>query len=266
MKYTIRISRFHPDSPEERRFSEFELDAEEGMTVLDALIWLKENKDGSLAFRYSCRMGVCGSCGMLINGYPMLACHTQLAELNAAVVTVEPLPNHDTIRDLVPELSPMFEKHRGVKPHIERGEPDVAPKAELAQSQEEHGSYAQFSYCIKCGICVSACPTCATDSDYTGPQALAQAHRYSQDSRDNGAAARMAAVDKEHGIFNCHYAGACSEACPKGVDPALAIQLFKKRMAADAWGLGEAQKPSAEIPQQGKNLKPNIPPAPARTV
>lgn len=263
----VKIHRFDPDRSPERSFSEYELDVEQGMTVLDGLIWLKENKDPTLSFRCACRMGVCGSCAMFINGYPHLACHTQILDVTKSTLTVEPLPNHPNVRDLVPDLGPFFENHRSVKPYIIRDEPDdMQAKAELVQTSDEYDAYVQFSYCIKCGICVSACPTCATDGEYTGPQAITQALRYSRDSRDGGAPGRMEAVEGEHGIFNCHYAGACSEACPKGVDPAFAIQLFKRHMVLTAWGLKGEKVQAGEMPPMKQDPKPDIPKAPEPTV
>lgn len=267
MKIKVRVRRFNPEISSEKTFSEYELDVETGMTVLDGLIWIKENLDPTLSFRYSCRMGVCGSCGMLVNGYPHLACHTQILEVTKSVLTVEPLPNHPNVRDLVCDMQDFFDKHRSVKPFILRNEPDNRKvEAELKQTPDEYESYIQFSYCVKCGICVSACPTCATDGEYTGPQALAQALRYSEDSRDDGASERMDAVGREHGIFNCHYAGACSEACPKGVDPAFAIQLFKKNMALKSWGLKGEKLQAGEMASMPANPKPGIPAAPEPTV
>ncbi len=227
----LRVARFDPQTDRAMRYQKFTISAAPGMTVLDALMAVKELQDGSLAFRMSCRMGVCGSCGMFINGKPRLACQTQLAELGSPV-EVAPLPNHAVIKDLVPDLSPTFQHHRAVRPYIIRPDAEemTNPTGEFLQTPEQMREYLQFAYCLKCSLCVAACPTAATDADFLGPQALAQAYRYSADSRDGGWAERAPVVSQLHGVFSCHLAGACSEACPKGVDPALGIQLLKRML------------------------------------
>ncbi|MDR7522528.1 MAG: succinate dehydrogenase iron-sulfur subunit [Armatimonadota bacterium] len=228
---TVRVARFNPERDAGLRRQVWQVPLLPGMTVLDVLFAIKEHQDGSLAFRCSCRMGVCGSCGMLINGRPRLACTTQVAELGA-VVDLQALPNHDVIKDLVCDLGRTFEKHRTVRPYLIR--PDVAeqerPSREYAQTPEEMLAYVQFSYCLKCSLCLAACPTEASTPQFLGPQALAQAYRYAADSRDGGFGVRADVVDSLQGVFGCHLAGACSEACPKGVDPALAIQLLKRAL------------------------------------
>jgi succinate dehydrogenase / fumarate reductase iron-sulfur subunit len=227
----VSVARYAPDHDTGHRRQTWEVRVTPGMTVLDALFAVKEAHDGSLAFRCACRMGVCGSCGMMINGKPRLACNTQISALGA-VIEVGPLPNHDVIKDLVPELTPVFAKHRSVRPHVIRpGDGEVEqPTREFTQTPGEMLSYLQFSYCLKCSLCLAACPTEASLPSFLGPQALAAAYRYTADSRDQGLAVRAAAVDALHGVFGCHLAGACSEACPKGVDPALAIQLLKRTL------------------------------------
>jgi succinate dehydrogenase / fumarate reductase iron-sulfur subunit len=230
-RLTIRALRFDPEGDGAIREQIWQIQALPGMTVLDALFAVKEQHDGSLAFRCSCRMGVCGSCGMMINGKPRLACTTQVSELGH-LVEVSALPNHETIKDLVPDLAKTFAKHRAVKPYLIR--PDIAemeaPTREFCQTPRELLDYVQFSYCLKCSLCLAACPTEASTPAFLGPQALAAAYRYIADSRDAGFAERARAVDALHGAFGCHLAGACSEACPKGVDPALGIQLLKRAL------------------------------------
>lgn len=228
---TITAVRYLPGRDTALRRQTWRVAARPGMTVLEALFAIKEQHDGSLSFRCACRMGVCGSCGMVINGKPRLACNTQVSAIGT-VIEVAPLPNHDVIKDLVPDLSETFEKHSGVKAHIIRGDKGEmeSPTREYCQKPDELLRYVQFSYCLKCSMCLAACPTVATSKMFAGPQALAQAYRYNADSRDDGARERASALDAREGIFGCHLAGACSEACPKGVDPALGIQLLKRSM------------------------------------
>jgi succinate dehydrogenase / fumarate reductase iron-sulfur subunit len=251
------------------RLQEYSVPVTKGMTVLDGLTWIKEHLDRTLAWRSSCRMGVCGSCGMFINGLPRLACNNQIVHLHSDRVTIKPLPNYDVIRDLVPDLEGFFDKHRSVRPYLIRR--DLAeqnlPAGEYFQSQDELLNYIQFAYCIKCGLCLSACPTVATSESYTGPQALAQGWRYTADSRDEGAKERENEVLSSHGAFRCHFAGACSQVCPKGVDPALAIQLLKQDMFIRTLGFRK-DRPSATVTPSVKDwvAQSGIPKAPAPTV
>jgi len=203
---------------------------EPGMTVLSALLAAKEKLDHSIAIRYSCRMACCGSCGMKINGLPRLACYTQVADYRGQPLTVEPLDNYPLVRDLVTDFQEFFSKHASITPFTIRQnrEEQETSDSEYGQSPAQLDDFLQFSYCIKCGLCNAACPTMRTDPDFVGPQALGQAYRYSADSRDEGAEGRIKAVDSSHGIWRCHFAGACSFVCPKGVDPALAIQRLRR--------------------------------------
>ena len=212
------------------RFQEFRIPIRRGMTVLDALIYAKERLDHSLGLRFSCRMATCGSCGMKINGRPMLACYTQISELKSNSIKIEPLNNCAVIRDLVTDFTEFFEHHRSIAPYIIRK--DITekehPSKEYLQKPEDLEKYLQFSHCIKCGLCYSACPTVAADREFPGPQALAQAYRYIADSRDRGLKERMDRIDTAHGIARCHFAGTCSSVCPKGIDPAQGIQLLRR--------------------------------------
>lgn len=227
---TFRIQRYSPEDGARAGPVEYRVPVADGMTVLDGLLHIKERLDGSLSWRASCRMGICGSCGMWINGRPRLACQTQIAELGTPVLEIRPLPNFAVIRDLVPDLTSMFEKHRGVGPYILRRDLEELerPTAEYLQTPAEMARYIQFAYCIKCGCCMAACPTLATDLRYLGPQPLSQAHRYNADTRDDGFEERREAAAASAGVWRCHFAGECSRVCPKGVDPALAIQRLRR--------------------------------------
>ncbi|MFL6337683.1 MAG: succinate dehydrogenase/fumarate reductase iron-sulfur subunit [Nitrososphaeraceae archaeon] len=218
-------------------FDSFEIPLKRWTTVLDALIYAKSYIDSSIGIRYSCRMASCGSCGMKINGIPRLACYTNISELEGDTVTCEPLPNFPHIRDLVTDFSQFFNHHKEMSPYIHNEKADIEATAnqeiqehtlsEFKQTPEDVEKYLQFSYCIRCGLCYSACPTVATDTKFPGPQALSQAYRYYADTRDNGDKQRMNSIDNRHGIWRCHFAGSCSQVCPKGVDPALGIQLLR---------------------------------------
>ena len=156
-------------------------------------------------------------------------------------MTVAALPNFNIIRDLVPDLVPMFGVHQRIKPYIIRKDAQEMekPSAEYFQSPHQLEEFLQFTYCIKCGVCMAACPTMATDRQYPGPMPLTQVYRYNTDSRDDGGGERKDLVAKCHGVFGCHYAGECSNACPKGVDPARAIQLLKRDLVQGLLTFGE---------------------------
>jgi succinate dehydrogenase / fumarate reductase iron-sulfur subunit len=266
---TYRVRRFDPDRDSAPHWEEYTVVFIPGMTVLDGLWRIKETQAPALAWRSSCRMGVCGSCGMLINGRPRLACNTQISELGVDTVAVAPLPNFDIVRDLVPELSPMFDTHVAMVPYVVREDVEERehPTGEFWQSREELEEYLQFTYCIKCGCCMAACPTFATDALYSGPMPLAQAHRYNSDSRDDGFAARKGVLSGESGPWRCHYAGECSRVCPKGVDPAKAIQLMKRELVLDYLRLRRKRCPAKVAPKPTEvKRREGVPDAPARTV
>ena len=268
-RITFRLRRFDPDTDSVPHWDSYAVNVSEGMTVLEALHQIKAEKEPTLAWRSSCRMGVCGSCGMFINESPMLACQTQVLHLNTDVVSVAPLPNYENVKDLVPNLEPLIEKHAAIKPFIIHPNANemVEPTGEFIQSAEEREAFSQFTYCIKCGLCLAACPTVATDPLFLGPQALAQAYRYTADNRDCGLKERLVAIDAFHGAYQCHMAGACSQACPKGVDPAFGIQLLKRTLVLDSIGFGKKKSqvakvmPLAEVVKQIEEFAP-----PPRTV
>jgi succinate dehydrogenase / fumarate reductase, iron-sulfur subunit len=231
----LRVYRKNPKQGKSTHFDKFEVPVQRWTTVLDALLYAKGYLDKSIAIRYSCRMASCGSCGMKINGIPRLACYTKVSEIDENIITCEPLPNFPIIRDLVGDFSDFFEHHRAMEPFSHNQNADIVDKnnlAEFIQSPEDVENYLQFSYCIKCGLCYSACPSVASDTKFPGPQALAQAYRYVADNRDDATQSRLNIVDNKHGIWRCHFAGSCSVVCPKGVDPALGIQLLRGHLVS----------------------------------
>jgi succinate dehydrogenase / fumarate reductase, iron-sulfur subunit len=228
----------------DHHYDTFEIPVKRWATVLDALLYAKSYLDGSLAIRYSCRMASCGSCGMKINGIPRLACYTKVSQLDGDTITCTPLSNFPHIRDLVTDFSQFFDHHRNMEPYIhneyadikleEENNKDKKLLREFKQTPEEVDKYLQFSYCIKCGLCYSACPTAGADLKFPGPQALAQMYRYLADNRDNAIKERLNIVDNQHGVWRCHFPASCSVVCPKGVDPALGIQLLRGHLLANS--------------------------------
>ncbi len=223
----VRVKRYDPEKGFYR--SEYKVEVSRYSTVLDALLKIIETQDPTLAVRYSCRMGICGSCGMVINGIPGLACETNVEKLGVDWIDVEPMYNLKIIRDLVTDMGDFFKKHRSVKPYLVRKDEEELFRAaeEYRQTPEQLEKFLVFAYCIKCGLCVAACPVVVEKPWFLGPQALAQAYRWYADSRDQGGVSRLELVDSFEGIWSCEFAGSCSRVCPKGVDPALAIQMLK---------------------------------------
>jgi succinate dehydrogenase / fumarate reductase iron-sulfur subunit len=265
----FHVRKFDPTQDAAPHLAAFTVPVQPGMTVLEGLHYIKENFDQTLAWRYSCRMGVCGSCGMLLNGRPTLACNTQILDIAGRDLTVAPLPNFGIIRDLAPDLSIMFQKHLSIHPFIKReDEADLNdPRGEYYQSPEELEEFLQFTYCIKCGCCMAACPTLATDVRYLGPMPLGQAYRYNRDNRDGGSRDRAKVAGDSAGVARCHFAGECSRVCPKGVDPAKAVQLLKRQLVFQYLRLLRVRPPCKKQgpATEGQRL-PNIPDAPPRTV
>ncbi len=227
----LRVFRYNPKvEGEGPRMVTYRVPVSRGLTVLDALLWVKENVDNGLAFRYSCRMGICGSCGMLINGKPMLGCETQIAELGTDVIEIAPLTNYEVIRDVATDFTDFFSHHNKIRPYLIRNESGdgMSVARELPQTEEEKLEFWQFTMCIMCGLCDAACPIVGMDKEFLGPQALAQAYRFGIDSRDQGWPERSEIVDSPHGCYRCELAGSCSAVCPKGVDPGMGVQLLKR--------------------------------------
>ena len=198
---TIKLRVFrHIPGKDSKRYDTFEVPADRWTTVLDALLHAKTYFDHSIAIRYSCRMASCGSCGMMINGIPRLACYTKIDELDTDTITCEPMSNFPIIRDLATDFTAFFQHHKDMKPYIindvERG--IDAETREFLQNPKQLDEFLQFSYCIKCGLCYSACPVVATDKKFPGPQALAQMYRYFADNRDQASEERLGIVDKSH--------------------------------------------------------------------
>ncbi|MDG6934065.1 MAG: succinate dehydrogenase iron-sulfur subunit [Nitrososphaerota archaeon] len=236
-RFNLVVKRYDPDSSEFVTKT-YSLEADRFTTVLDALIRIKETQDQTLSMRYSCRMSICGSCAMVLNGRPRLACETNLFSLGTDKVEVGPLEAFVQLKDLATEFNEFFKKHAYANPWLIRRDTEEKFKAEkeYVQTRTQVDHYLDFANCIKCGLCVDACPVSNTNPSFIGPQALSQAYRYNSDSRDEGERERLIKLDTLDDVWGCEYAGACSVVCPKGVDPALAIQLLKLDIMKSRFG------------------------------
>jgi fumarate reductase iron-sulfur subunit len=236
---TLQVTRYRPESESAPTLQEYVVPLREEWAVLDGLNYIKDYLDGTLSFRWSCRMGICGSCGMTVNGDPALTCGTFLTDHAPGPVRVEPLANFPVIRDLVVEIDDFMHKLPAVKPWLVREDDAGVDDVEFLQTPEQLDAYKQYSMCINCMLCYAACPVYGIEPDFLGPAAIALAQRYNLDSRDQGAHQRMDVLATDSGVWACTYVGECTRACPKGVDPAGAIQRYKLTAAARTllpWG------------------------------
>jgi fumarate reductase iron-sulfur subunit len=224
---TLEVMRYRPEQEAEPTVQGYEVPFHADWVVLDALNYIKDRLDGSLSYRWSCRMGVCGSCGMMVNGEPQLTCATFLSHYLPGPVRVEPLRYFPIMRDLVIDMTDFMGKLHSVKPWIIPGEEKPLSQGEYLQTPEELDIYKQFSMCINCMLCYAACPVYGLDPQFIGPAAIALAQRYNMDSRDQGAEQRLDLLSQHEGIWGCTFVGECSKVCPKEVDPAGAIQQYK---------------------------------------
>jgi fumarate reductase iron-sulfur subunit len=186
MPQTIRlaVARYRPELESEPTFQNYEVPYRQDWVVLDALNYVKDKLDGSLSFRWSCRMGVCGSCGMMVNGSPKLTCSTFLSHYWPGPVRVEPLRYFPIVRDLVVDISDFMRKLKKVKPWVIRKDAKSLEEGEYRQTPAQLDRYRQFSMCINCLLCYAACPVYGLEPSFIGPAAIALAQRYDRDSRD----------------------------------------------------------------------------------
>ena len=218
MKAIIDVKRFNPENDSEEYFQEYEIEVEESSTILDALIKIREDMDGTLALRCSCRASICGSCGMKVNGSAKLVCKTRLIDISpdGGKVQVEPLGNMPVIKDLVVDMNPFWNKVKQIKPYMK---PDSEPKGEYIASNESMTHLVDVMNCIMCGACVSDCTALEVDKNFIGPAALAKAYRFVADPRDDESVERLGFLNKNSGVWDCTRCYACVEVCPKGVAP-----------------------------------------------
>src|SRR5438445_884693 len=195
---TLAVARYRPEEESEPSVQSYEVPFRKDWVVLDALNYIKDKLDGSLSFRWSCRMGVCGSCGMTVNGQPRLTCASFLSAEPAGPIRVEPLRYFPVVRDLVVDITDFMKKLKQVKPWIVRGEEKPLAEGEYRQTPDQLDAFKQFSMCINCLLCYSACPIYGLEPSFIRPPAIALAQRYNMDSRGEGARERVA-HPSEHG-------------------------------------------------------------------
>ena len=229
----IEVLRYRPEQEGEPVWQSYTVPFADDTSVLQALQHIKDEQDGTLSFRWSCRMAICGSCGMMVNGRPELSCKTFLRDLLPGPVRVEALAHFPIERDLVVSIDGFVKKLEGIKPYLVPAELRTLEQGEYLQTPRQLDEFEQYSSCINCLLCYAACPQFGLNPDFTGPGALALLHRYNADSRDGGRAQRSDVLSAENGVWSCTAVGYCSVVCPKGVDPANAINQNKVNSAKD---------------------------------
>ena len=223
MKVGLKIWRYD-SSTGMRALREYEIDAPEEATLLDCLDIVKDRHDGSLSYRKSCRMMICGSCGMRMDGGAVLACKTRMYDTVQAghVPVISAMGNLPIVKDLVVDMGPFWEKMRSVEPWLQPGYEDPGEKEHIIP-QSKMDVIHKESLCVNCGCCVSECNSMESDPAFLGPAALAKGMRFVGDPRDGRTVERLEAYSGEHGIWDCTRCYFCTERCPKGVDPRDAI-------------------------------------------
>jgi fumarate reductase iron-sulfur subunit len=205
--------------------------------VLDALVAIQRGQDQTLAFRYACRVGMCGSCAMVINGRERWACRTRLAPLATDVVDLRPLYHLPLVRDLVVDMARFDAAFQGLgAAFVPR--PGAEPYAIVAGDSAERREIDEAIECIGCGMCVSACTMTARDSPFPGPAALNRALTLERDHRDHAAEARWRVLLSDDALTRCHGQGNCTAVCPMGLQPATSIARLKRRAVRRLFGLG----------------------------
>jgi succinate dehydrogenase / fumarate reductase iron-sulfur subunit len=231
MKYsslTLRIRRFHKQRVPSQWIETFRVEIRKGMNLLEALLRIQDEQDETLAFRYSCRGAVCGSCAMRVDGRDVLACRTHVESLLEKPALIEPLPCFPVIRDLIVDLSSFFNHYRRIEPHL-HGKP-VSSKTEYIMKEEERKEIDPYIQCILCGICFGTCPAFDKDSGFLGPAILAKAYRFLADPRERRREEILKGVEGQGGVWGCKTVFNCVNVCPKEVPPTHAIVKMRGRI------------------------------------
>ncbi|PSP72007.1 succinate dehydrogenase [Halobacteriales archaeon QS_3_64_16] len=225
----LEVFRYDPEveAKQEPRFDTFHIPLEQGMTVLDALIYARDQYDTSLTFRHSCRQAICGSDALFINGSQRLGCQTQVQDLETPV-RIEPLPHQEVEKDLVVDMSHFYEQMDAVDPYF-RSE-DVEEGEEQRQTRENREKIKMSTRCIWCGACQSSCNIAAGDNEYLGPAAINMAYRFVMDDREEETIKqdRLEIIEQEHGVWRCQTQFSCTEVCPKDIPLTEHIQELKR--------------------------------------
>jgi succinate dehydrogenase / fumarate reductase iron-sulfur subunit len=227
MEVKLKVYRFHPETGAKPHYDTFTIEAEPTDRVLDMLEKVRGYHDSTLGYRRSCAHGVCGSDAMRINGRNYLACKVLLRDLTSNELTIEPLLGLRVIRDLIVDMDPFFEHYKSVLPYLVNNDPLPADGKERLQSPEQRDRFDDTTKCILCAACTTSCPSFWSNGQYVGPAAIVNAHRFIFDSRDQAAAERLEILNQRLGVWACHTAFNCTEACPREIHITKAIAEVK---------------------------------------
>ncbi|NIS60733.1 MAG: 4Fe-4S dicluster domain-containing protein [Proteobacteria bacterium] len=225
---TLRIERFRADRDPSRWTETFCVQPRSGMNLLEALLRIQDEQDGTLSFRYSCRGAVCGSCAMLVNGQLVLACRTPVEGLLGKTVLIKPLPHFPLIRDLIVDLSSLFDLYGKMQLRLQ-GKPLRASR-EYIMNEDEWSEIDPYVNCILCGICYGGCPAFGRDPQFMGPAMLAKAYRFFADPRERRLEEILGTVDGQSGVWGCNTVFKCVTVCPKQVPPTHAIVKMRRKI------------------------------------
>jgi succinate dehydrogenase / fumarate reductase iron-sulfur subunit len=220
-KLTVRIKRYDPERDESPHWETYRAEADSTDRVLDVLLRVKWEQDDTLALRYSCAHGVCGSDAMRINGFNSLACKVLVKTLASDTLTIEPMLALPVIKDLIVDMKPFFDSYKSVMPFLVNDDPP--PTTERLQSTAERARYDDTTKCILCAACTTACPPFWHGQRYVGPAAIVNAHRFIFDSRDRATAERLEIMNDVDGVWRCRKVFNCTGACPRGIQVTKAI-------------------------------------------
>jgi succinate dehydrogenase / fumarate reductase iron-sulfur subunit len=225
---TLRIRRFKIERTPSQWTETFRVETRKGMNLLEALLRIQDEQDGSLALRYSCRGAVCGSCAMWVNGQVVLACRTHIEDLLEKPALIAPLPYFPPIRDLIVDMSSFFNHYRKIEPYL-HGKP-VPAALEYLLDEGKRKQIDPYINCVLCGICFGVCPAFKRDNQFLGPAILAKAYRFLDDPRDTRDKEIIEAVDGQTAVWGCNTVFQCVKACPKEVPPTHAIVKMRRRI------------------------------------
>ncbi len=228
MEIKLRIFRFDPEKDERPRYENYVVDGEPNDQVLDLLNQVKWYQDGTLAYRRSCAHGICGSDALRINGVNRLACKVLVKDVGTKI-KVEPILGLPVVKDLIVDMEPFFEHYRSVMPYLVNDEP--TPEKERPQTVEQRSIFDDTTKCILCAACTTSCPSYWASSEYIGPAAVVQAHRFIFDSRDRAGEQRLALLNDRMGVWRCHDIFNCTDACPREIEITKAIGEVKMAIA-----------------------------------
>jgi len=210
-------------------YEHFEVPARANQTVLDVVTYIQRHLDAALAYRFACRVGVCGSCAMMVNGRPRWTCRTHVSRVaKGGKLSLAPLANLPVIRDLVADMTPFFEKWQAARGRFVPGDGPVDEMAAVAPDEKQRAAASNAIECINCGVCYAACDVVAWREDYLGPAALNRAWAAWNDVRDGDRTGVLKAVTAGGGCHTCHTHQSCAEHCPVSLNPTFSIAGLKR--------------------------------------